>query len=860
MKKNIIALLLIVAMLPTLVCFAHANEGYAVLPEQSLPRLFVSMLRNEDSLALLDHNPTSGTVEYVSWVSYDYLSELSTRWETAGVVVFNTAMQAYFIRVSYVPTIQISGSGMYKYCALGTTNGYLLGAKSESSTPVSPAPDITINIPSTPSIPFDDSDIINSIESLYDQLTWVCRFQIEQLEDTLLNAQFILNTYNLINKGVIPFLEDLFVSSTSIFTTLQSFYSRFDLFASSFESRFSDLDLSYYNDAEIVINNGGSLDWSESDRGAINVEATDIGTLELIGFPNISGYVVEHSFGDDIIVRRNDGTYFPSTWELSGGTVKMPAIVEGYSSITVIAPAGAVVTVAGNEHTMTDDAYSVNVEFGSYTIDLSYGDGDDAKTASYTVNVDGYNDYAVTFDYTPGGFVVSVSVLYTSSVAKLFYITIDGTKYSASDFSENATSFSVSEGTQIKFTSSYAGDAKNYVSLDGKSLGMVTGTGKTYTVTSNCSIVFSYDSSLKRFIWNITTADTPPIVGDFETPTVTITANPSTSTPVTIQSLMLSSGSSDWLAIDTQGNTYSFDPVSNLALNRSFVVHTYTADEVASLDNFPSGYWMVSWSGESKYITVKFEEYSKFFLWLNRFLINFRDTLYAKMEDITVTASGDVVLNSKDYTNPLNDIITRMDMLIDLLQNPSGDTACEHVYQQEMTTDATCTLPGLMVSTCTQCGDSYSEIVDPLGHDWQCTDHVAAETDSETGEETAAAYDVYTCLRCGEIYKDFSGNGAPDYENTAISKLIADLFSRLGQLAGKLVSFLIGLLDKALTSVDDIITKFNEYTEQILGFGGAYPAWLGGVWGILPADLQVALTFAVTCIAVALVGKKLVFS
>ena len=87
--------------------------------------------------------------------------------------------------------------------------------------------------------------------------------------------------------------------------------------------------------------------------------------------------------------------------------------------------------------------------------------------------------------------------------------------------------------------------------------------------------------------------------------------------------LVLPSGSSFWYAIDTEGNQYSFDPVSNLALNRSFVVHTYTAEEVANLDNFPSGYWMVSWSGSSQYITVKFEEYSKFFLWLNRFLINF---------------------------------------------------------------------------------------------------------------------------------------------------------------------------------------------------------------------------------------------
>ena len=230
------------------------------------------------------------------------------------------------------------------------------------------------------------------------------------------------------------------------------------------------------------------------------------------------------------------------------------------------------------------------------------------------------------------------------------------------------------------------------------------------------------------------------------------------------------------------------------------------------------------------------------------------------MEDITVTASGDVVMNSKDYTNPLNDIITRMDTIIDLLQNTSGDTACEHIYQQDMTTDATCTLPGLMVSTCSQCGDSYSEIVDPLGHDWKCTGHITAVTDPDTGEETSAAYDIYTCSRCGDTYNDYSGDGAPEDEKSSIAELIARLFARMGKLAGSLLAFVVNVFDKALTSVDDIISRFNSYTEQITGFGGAYPAWLGGLWGILPADLQVALTFAVVCMAVALVGKKLVFS
>lgn len=851
MKKNIIVLLFLVVILPTLVCFTYANEGYAIIPEQSLPRLFVSMLHNEKSLALLDHNPTSGTVEYVSWVSYDYLSELSTKWDTAGVVVFNTAMQAYFIRVSYVPAVQISGSGTYKYCALGTTNGYLLGAKSESSTPVPSAPDITINIPSTPSVPFDDSDIINAIESLYDQLTWVCRFQIEQLQDTLLNAQFTLNTYTLINKGVIPYLKDLFVASTSISNTLQSFYSRFDTFVSSFESRFSDLDLSYYNDAEIVVNNGGHLDWSESDRGAIDVVATDIGTLELVGFPDMTGYVVDHDVGGDLIVRRNDGTYFPNTWELSGGTVTMPAIVEGYASITVTAPAGAVISVAGNTHTMASEPYTVNVGFGSYTIDVSYTDGEEVKTAAKTITVDGYNDYAVDFSYTPGGFVVMVSRKQTSDY---HFITIDGTTYSAAQMSTTPREFLLSVGSVVTFSVS-GGNRSQYISIDGTMVASSTKNDYSYTVVSDCSIFYTGST------WSITTSDTASIVGDFDTPTVTITANPSTSTPLTISRLTLASGSSDWLAVDTEGNVYSFDPVSNLALNRSFVVKTYTAEEVAALDNFPSGYWTVSWTGESKYITVKFEEYSKFFLWLNRFLINFRDTLYTKMEDITVTASGDVILNSKDYTNPLNDIITRMDTIIDLLQNTSGDTACEHVYEQSMTTDATCALPGLMVSTCSLCGDSYSEIVDPLGHDWKCTGHITAVTDPETGEETSAAYDIYTCSRCGDTYNDYSGEGAPeDYGKSSISRLIVELFSRLGKLAGSLVGFVVNVFDKALTSVDDLISRFNSYTEQITGFGGAYPEWLGGLWGILPADLQVALTFAVVCMAVALVGKKLVFS
>ena len=209
----------------------------------------------------------------------------------------------------------------------------------------------------------------------------------------------------------------------------------------------------------------------------------------------------------------------------------------------------------------------------------------------------------------------------------------------------------------------------------------------------------------------------------------------------------------------------------------------------------------------------------------------------------------------------LSPVIVRMDAILAELQSAPGSAACEHTYTQHTEQEATCTLPGLLIFTCSQCGDSYSEIVDPLGHDWIVTSHVDAVTDPETGEESASAYDVYTCSRCQRTYEDHTGSGPEeDYSSSSISKLVVKVFSRLGTFAGKLIGSVIHLFDKAITALDNVVSKFNEYVEQISGFGGDYPAWLTGFWGVLPAELQVALTFAVICMALGVVGKKLFFS
>ena len=215
-----------------------------------------------------------------------------------------------------------------------------------------------------------------------------------------------------------------------------------------------------------------------------------------------------------------------------------------------------------------------------------------------------------------------------------------------------------------------------------------------------------------------------------------------------------------------------------------------------------------------------------------------------------------------DYTAQLTAVTNRMDDILAQLQSTSGSATCEHTYSQHMEQEANCILPGLMISTCSKCGDSSSEIVDPLGHDWQCTEHVDAVTDPDTGEETSSAYDIYTCSRCGDTCKDHTGTGAPDedYSNTTISQLVVKVFSKLGTFAGKLLGSVVHLFDKAVTAVDDLATKFNDYVEQIKGFGENYPIWLSGFWGIIPAELQVALTFAVICMALGVVGRKLFFS
>ena len=66
--------------------------------------------------------------------------------------------------------------------------------------------------------------------------------------------------------------------------------------------------------------------------------------------------------------------------------------------------------------------------------------------------------------------------------------------------------------------------------------------------------------------------------------------------------------------------------------------------------------------------------------------------------------------------------------------------AQSHDYRQTASTAATCTEAGSVTYTCADCGDSYTETVPALGHNYAAADD-AGDT-------------IYTCTRCGEQYSE----------------------------------------------------------------------------------------------------------
>ncbi len=89
-----------------------------------------------------------------------------------------------------------------------------------------------------------------------------------------------------------------------------------------------------------------------------------------------------------------------------------------------------------------------------------------------------------------------------------------------------------------------------------------------------------------------------------------------------------------------------------------------------------------------------------------------------------------------------------------------------HEYTSSVTTKATCTTEGVRTYTCT-CGDSYTEAIDVLGHNYKTT--TTQPTCAEAGKT------VTTCSRCGDSYEEtIPATGEHDYKSTVTEPTCAE--------------------------------------------------------------------------------------
>lgn len=181
--------------------------------------------------------------------------------------------------------------------------------------------------------------------------------------------------------------------------------------------------------------------------------------------------------------------------------------------------------------------------------------------------------------------------------------------------------------------------------------------------------------------------------------------------------------------------------------------------------------------------------------------------------------------------------------------------SCTHDYQVTDEQPASCTTKGSKIYTCSLCGDSYTEEVKALGHDWHIVSEdtpiseASAEPDATpipeasaepevtpTPETTEPPYTLYRCSRCGAEYKDYEGTGPP--------KPPADDDDSGDSWWDKLVSFVKGLID----GFGKLVSLAMDALSSILGLLTDFAGVLASLYGWLPSSWQLILTAGFACV------------
>lgn len=191
-------------------------------------------------------------------------------------------------------------------------------------------------------------------------------------------------------------------------------------------------------------------------------------------------------------------------------------------------------------------------------------------------------------------------------------------------------------------------------------------------------------------------------------------------------------------------------------------------------------------------------------------------------------------------------------------------SVCPHVWTETSRTEPGCTSPGKVVYTCSQCGQTKSETLKALGHDWQVLRTVQTVYDEE-GNLVQQGYTIYQCAVCSEQYKDDQGTGPPgggdkdddketiwDKIGNFIGSIVDGIAGMVEAVLGKLLDALTALSEMLMGKVKDVVEVVLSIFDELPQLFGGFLDFLGIVFPFLPSEITLLLTFGV--IAVVFIG------
>lgn len=629
----------------------------------------------------------TGTVE----VTYQTMSDLVVDLNMNGI-----PCQIGMWRGSGATGYVIKGTGKTPVCGgvvkvditgkyFTNTVGAAFLAKSKSEIT---APDTSTTTPTTPTINFDDTNIVNAVEGVFDQLTWVIRCQFEQMQDTLVNGRILLNINNLISKNVIPFLEDILVADSSTSSTLQALYQ-------SFENKFSDLDNMFGTDTSMTVHNGDLLTWDNSSRGFTSATADGTtNTVRLTPTKTLNGYKIGWSSDGYFNIVPAGGGTFPDTLDVGTGTVTMPVIATS-EKVTVPNP-------ALNEH--VPSGYTQYEKFSPYSttpIDLGVvpvsgmqfeaGVSVTASTANptqpqYFFGVDGLSMAVAqnkqALEVRSGTNSYSYSLNFNGSAHSLFVYWKFGTSWRHGGMSNGITMSSFPSTSKTL----YLGQANGISPIE-----RFPQTGGGYTSTynyatsrwNNITIKDSSDNLLYEFVPCKRNSDGMAGLYRVEYNAGTYTGGTfiscdddsadyhlSNEIPLTVETTVTKPGNivriyrdsgNFWYARSADGTTQNFDAISTVALVKAFPVYEYSS--LSQMTSLPDGTYRISWSGTAQTVTINYQAYSKFFTYIANQITFNRNWLDERLNHLNISADSITVDAYDDTTllGKLDDIKTAIE-------------------------------------------------------------------------------------------------------------------------------------------------------------------------------------------------------